>query len=85
MADEYKLPTALETLDPSYWGPKFVMSGVLLYVIWDSFSVAYPLRFMVLIPLLFVSFGTMSVTRVKPGKDKLMYRRFFVWRPLAGR
>jgi hypothetical protein len=82
MHDEYKFPTALETMPADYWFPKYVMSSLLLACTWIFFNVENPNSGLVCAPLLLLSFMMMSVTRVKPGAESLMYRRLFRWKPL---
>ena len=80
MGKEFKLPTTLETLPADYWFPKFVISGLLLISIPLFFDLQNPNSGLACIFILFVSFMMMSLTRVKPETEKLMYRRFFQWK-----
>jgi hypothetical protein len=82
MNDEYKFPTALETMPADYWFPKYVISSLLLAGTWLSFNVENPNSGLVCAALLLISFMMMSVTRVKPEAGSLMYRRLFRWKPL---
>jgi len=82
MADEYKFPTALETLSADYWFPKFVMGGVLLYPAYDSFSVEHPASIFGSILLFSLSFTFLWLTRIKPEAEELKYRRLFQWKSL---
>jgi len=82
MAQEYKLPTALETLPSDYWFPKFVISGLLLISIPLFFDMQNPNSGPASAVIVLVSFMTMSLTRVKPEAERLMYRRFFHWKSI---
>jgi len=82
MPQEYKFPTALETMPADYWFPKFVMSGLLLISIPSFFDMQNPNSGLVCTLILLVSFTMMSLTRVKPEAERLMYRRFFRWKSI---
>src|SRR5260370_153351 len=82
MPEEYKLPTALETVSADYWFPKFVMGSVLLYPAYDSFSVERPPSVFISAFLFALSFTMMWLTRVKPEAEILKYRRFSRWKSL---
>ena len=82
MPQEYKLPTALETLPADYWFPKFVISGLLLISVPLFFDIQNPNSGLVCAFILFISLVMMSLTRVKPEAEKLMYRRFFRWKSI---
>jgi hypothetical protein len=82
MVEEYKLPTALETVPLDYWFPKFVISGVLLISAPSFFTRENPPSVFVCAFFLSLSFMLMSLTRVKPELEAVKYRRFFQWKPL---
>src|SRR5258708_4759353 len=82
MNDEYRFPTALETMPADYWFPKYVMSSLLLACTLLTLNVENPNSGLVCAPLLLVSFMMMSVTRVKLEGESLKYRRLFQWKPL---
>ena len=83
MAEDYKLPTALETMPADYWWPKFVMSGVCLFVGFNSYNHEHSLSIFVSILFFTLGLAMLSLTRIKPEPESLKYRRFFQWKKLA--
>jgi predicted ABC-type exoprotein transport system permease subunit len=82
MTEEYKLPSALETMPVDYWFPKFVISSLLLISVPLFFNEEHPLSAIVCMFLLILSLMFMSLTRIKPEAEVVRYRRFFRWQAI---
>ncbi len=85
MADEHKLPSALEIFSPDspdYWFPKFIMGSLLLCLAFACFRLDHPASIFPCGFILSLSLTFLWLTRIKPEAEELKYRRLFEWKSI---